>query len=160
MVMAMIIHIVRNNESVSDILDIYHLSFDDLKSNNLHITNFKKIIPGTKLKIPFLGEEIKQILESSESFVEDYYPVVERLEKENLEEASVSVNIEEDEVLFDNTRDGEDIRIQEPEEKIIYHKNKPVSVPEPFPYQRKSIYPRPNPYYGNIAMKVKRNNIK
>ncbi len=89
MVIAMIIHIVRNNESINEILDNYHLTIDDLRTNNLHVTDFKNIQCGTKLKIPFLSEENKQILKKSEPFIQDYYPTVEKYGFETKEDKTV-----------------------------------------------------------------------
>ena len=69
----MIIHIVKSNERLIDIINFYSLSFDDLKVNNLHITDFNNILPGTKLKIPTLTSENIQILNNTEPLVSDYY---------------------------------------------------------------------------------------
>lgn len=85
----MIIHIVRNNETVNEILDNYHLTINDLRTNNQHVTDFKNIQSGTKLKIPFLSEENKQILKTSEPFIQDYYPTVEKYGFEPKEENKI-----------------------------------------------------------------------
>ncbi len=69
----MIIHIVRSGEKISNILNNYNISFDDLKTNNLHITNFNQLQEGTKLRIPTLNQETIQILNASEPLVSSYY---------------------------------------------------------------------------------------
>lgn len=69
----MIIHIVRNGEKISNILNNYNISFDDLKTNNLHITDFNNLTAGTKLRIPTLNQETIQILNASEPLVSSYY---------------------------------------------------------------------------------------
>ena len=69
----MLEHIVRNNETVYDILTIYNISIQELREHNLHITDFNNLHSGTKLKIPFINDSVNQILRSTESFVEDYY---------------------------------------------------------------------------------------
>lgn len=69
----MIIHIVKSNERLDDILIYYGISFDDLKVNNLHITDFKHIAPGTRLKIPTISEQTIQTLNETEPLVMDYY---------------------------------------------------------------------------------------
>ena len=51
----MIIHIVREHERLQDILKNYNVEIDDLKTNNLHITDFNHLTPGTKLRIPNLN---------------------------------------------------------------------------------------------------------
>ncbi len=77
MVIILIIHIVKNNEAIDDILNIYKVGIEDIRTNNLHITDFYNLNPGIKLKVPFLSEEVEQVLAYSESFVSDYYPQIE-----------------------------------------------------------------------------------
>lgn len=79
----MLEHIVKNEEKLEDILGLYKLSFEELKSYNLHITDFKNLLCGMKIKIPLISEEIEQVLDNTESFVKDYYPkIVEVIEEE------------------------------------------------------------------------------
>ena len=80
MVIFLIEHIVRINEKTEDILSAYHITLDELKENNLHITDFKRLPSGVKLHIPYLNQETEQILESTEGFVMNYYPKVEEIE--------------------------------------------------------------------------------
>lgn len=70
----MIIYIVRPGDNLTKICDAYHLEKSDIISNNLHITDFSKLVPGTKLKIPFLSKEVIDTLEETEGFIRDYYP--------------------------------------------------------------------------------------
>lgn len=72
----MIEHIVKNNEQVNDILNMYHISIEELMEHNSHITDFNHLISGTKLMIPLVSEEVEQILEKTEGFVMDYYPKI------------------------------------------------------------------------------------
>lgn len=72
----MIEHIVKNNEDVSDILNMYHIDLSTLKEFNSHITDFKNLLSGTKLMIPLIHQEIEQILDKTEAFVMDYYPQI------------------------------------------------------------------------------------
>lgn len=69
----LIIHIVRENERIGDILKNYNIELDDLKVNNLHITDFNHLSPGTKLRIPNLNQETIQILNEVEPLVSNYY---------------------------------------------------------------------------------------
>lgn len=79
----MIIHIVRENERISDIIKSYNISFDELKTNNLHITDFNHLRAGTKLRIPSINQETMQILNETEPLVSNYYkPNFEEDEKE------------------------------------------------------------------------------
>ena len=70
----MLIHIVSPGETISKIADGYHLSYNDIKANNLHITDFYHLAAGTKLKIPFITKEKQEVLEETEPFISDYYP--------------------------------------------------------------------------------------
>lgn len=67
-------HIVRNGETLKDILFIYNLTPDEIKEQNRHIRVWDKLIPGTKLKIPSITEAVEQDVSEMEPFVEDYYP--------------------------------------------------------------------------------------
>ena len=69
-------HIVRTNERVSDIAQAYNLSVDEIKDINNHIRSWEKLIPGTKLKLPAIPEQIRVELDDSEPFIEDYYPKI------------------------------------------------------------------------------------
>ena len=84
MVNKMLEHIVKNGERIEEIMDLYRVSYETIKSYNLHITDFKNLICGMKIKVPLITEEVEQILENTESFVKEYYPkivdVVEEVE--------------------------------------------------------------------------------
>ena len=73
----LLLHIVRSGETVRVIADNYQCEISDITSNNLHITDFKNLKPGTKLRIPFLTKPIIETLEETESFIKDYYPNLE-----------------------------------------------------------------------------------
>ena len=73
----MILHIVRSGETVRAIADNYQCEISDITSNNLHITDFKNLKPGMKLRIPFLSKPIIDTLEETESFISDYYPSID-----------------------------------------------------------------------------------
>ena len=81
----MILHIVRSGDTVRKIADNYQCEVSDITSNNLHITDFKNLKPGMKLKIPFLSKPIIEVLEETESFISDYYPsLTENFKEDNL----------------------------------------------------------------------------
>lgn len=90
----MIEHIVRMNEKVDSILNTYQITLEELKENNLHITDFSKLICGTKLLIPFLSKNVEQILESTEGFVQRYYPKISELVSDNKVEKEVEKTVE------------------------------------------------------------------
>lgn len=69
-------HIVRNKETLDDILYIYNLTKDELVEQNKHIRVWDKLIPGTKLKIPSIPDAVELEVSDIEPFVEDYYPKI------------------------------------------------------------------------------------
>lgn len=75
----MLEHIVKNGEGINDILNMYHIDIEQLKGYNLHITDFYNLPSGIKIKIPLISNEIEQILENTESFVQKYYPAIDEL---------------------------------------------------------------------------------
>lgn len=98
-------HIVRSNETVSDILTLYNLTKEELIKENKHITSWRQLVPGTKLKIPVITENVEQGIKDMEPFIEDYYPKLKPFliktkqeEKQEVEEESA---IEETKVKLD-----------------------------------------------------------
>ena len=53
-------HIIGNNESLSEILNSYDITLDELKKENKHIRMWNYLIPGTKLKIPVITETMNE----------------------------------------------------------------------------------------------------
>ena len=51
-------HIVGSNETISEILSAYDMTFEELKKENKHIRRWDNLIPGTKLKIPVITESM------------------------------------------------------------------------------------------------------
>ncbi|MCM1131370.1 MAG: LysM peptidoglycan-binding domain-containing protein [Roseburia sp.] len=92
----MLEHIVKNGETIHDILNMYHIELKELTGVNLHITDFYNLASGMKIKIPLLHNEIEQILENTESFVQKYYPKVNEFyeEKTQIQEKE-SLKVEE-----------------------------------------------------------------
>ncbi len=130
----MLEHIIKNGETIHDILNMYHIELEEIKGVNLHITDFYNLVSGMKIRIPLIHNEIEQILENTESFVQKYYPKVHDL-YEN-EPASAPV-IE--------TR-TEETKIEPIEEKPVEEPAKAISVPQakgrPYP----GILPPNSPY--------------
>ncbi|MGM9971970.1 MAG: hypothetical protein ACI35W_06140 [Anaeroplasmataceae bacterium] len=94
----MVIHIVRMNETIDEIIDNYHITLDDLKMENRHITDFLNIAPGTKLRITPITLETIQILDTSEPLV---------------------LNNQNDPKIFDEGTSEEDTKNLEKEEESI-----------------------------------------
>ena len=81
----MLEHIIKNGERIENIVDIYKVSIEELKLANMHISDLKNVVPGMKIKVPLISEEIEQILDKTESFVMNYYPLVTKeINKNNL----------------------------------------------------------------------------
>jgi hypothetical protein len=117
-VIFILLHIVRSGESLERIADSYHCEVNDIKSNNLHITDFKKLIPGTKLRIPFLTKEIIETLEETESFISDYYPNLNDkkiVKKQEEPEKNITFIAEEKEVVVESKK--EEIKVEKTIEK-------------------------------------------
>ncbi len=76
------------------IADNYQCEISDITSNNLHITDFKNLKAGMKLKIPFLTKPVMEILEETESFISDYYPSLNTNFKEEKKKEEVIVKEE------------------------------------------------------------------
>lgn len=89
MVIVMLEHIIKNGETIEDILEMYHLELEELRNVNLHITDFFHLASGMKIKVPLLSNEVEQILENTESFVQKYYPKINEVLEEKKEEAVV-----------------------------------------------------------------------
>lgn len=70
----MLVHIVKQGETLRKICDAYHVLREDIISHNQHITDFDRLVSGTKIRIPLLSKDVLETLEETESFIEDYYP--------------------------------------------------------------------------------------
>lgn len=91
----LLLHIVRSGETVRMIADNYQCEISDITSNNLHITDFKNLKAGMKIKIPILSKPIMDVLEETESFISDYYPNLSEEIKEDFNKKVMDVKINE-----------------------------------------------------------------
>ena len=128
------------------IADNYQCELSDITSNNLHITDFKNLKPGMKLKIPFLTKPIMEVLEETESFISDYYPTLntEFKETKNKDEVVKEENITDDsKVIEDETPI---LRKEETANKVVEDNNT---------FIKSKI-----PYYGNVIPNIDEKYIK
>lgn len=126
----MIEHIVKNNESLVDILNMYHIEFNELRQQNSHITDFNRLVSGTKLLIPLISDEVEQVLEKTEGFVMEYYPKI-------TDEIIPSLN---ENKLFNVE---EEVKKEEPKpQEKEYRQFEQLKMPYP------GIIPPKNPYKG------------
>ena len=138
------------------IADNYQCEISDITSNNLHITDFKNLKPGMKLKIPFLTKPIMEVLEETESFISDYYPTLNTDFKETknkdevVKEESVTLDVVkmEENITEDSKVIDEDIPILRKEETV----NKVV--------EDNTVIKSKIPYYGNVIPKIDQKYIK
>lgn len=128
----MLEHIVKNGETLQDILNMYHIELEEVKEYNLHITDFHNLVSGMKIRIPLLHNEIEQILENTESFVQKYYPKINEIYGQNpMTEERIIENMEQKE---------EKPKIQEGAP------SKPISSPKPKGKPYPGILPPKSPY--------------
>lgn len=70
-------HIVQVNETINDIARKYQVSVEEIMKLNRHITSAEYIIPGMKLRLPVLTEEVSEELKDNFLDIEKYYPKIE-----------------------------------------------------------------------------------
>ena len=91
-------HIIKAGETIKMIAKNYELLEDEIINNNRHITNWDKLIPGTRLKLPNISEKLADEIDEVEPFIEDYYPKLSPLYKEEkIEEEVIPVVVEKKE---------------------------------------------------------------
>jgi hypothetical protein len=139
------------------IADNYQCELSDITSNNLHITDFKNLKPGMKLKIPFLTKPIMEVLEETESFISDYYPTLNTDFKETknkdevVKEESVTLDVVkmEENIAEDSKVIDEEVPILRKEETV----NKVIEDNNTFIKSK-------IPYYGNVIPNIDEKYIK
>ena len=137
------------------IADNYQCELSDITSNNLHITDFKNLKPGMKLKIPFLTKPIMEVLEETESFISDYYPTLNTDFKETknkvVKEESITkdVVVKEENITIDTKGIEEETPILRKEETV----NEVIE-------DNNTVIRNKIPYYGNVIPKIDQKYIK
>lgn len=136
-------HILQSNEKISDILFMYNISLDELKENNKHISKWDSVLPGTKLRLPFITKNDDLELMELEPFIEDYYPTLGVEFSESHEEKIVLDNESTKDIPFDEEKKvPESITAKEREQyelrynydsRFVYY---PYGYYYPYPYYR------------------------
>lgn len=145
-------HIVSSRENINKIAFLYNVEVEEIQKENRHIRDWINLIPGTKLKIPVLSENLINEFNDFEPFIEDYYPkydLNEKIEEEIytkmdeglIEEVNndeyISSNVEKEEINEENkiiekkTNDIKDIN---------YYQRRYYMIP-PYPYVNPIVYP-------------------
>ncbi len=139
------------------IADNYQCELSDITSNNLHITDFKNLKPGMKLKIPFLTKPIMEVLEETESFISDYYPTLNTDFKETKNKDEV---VKEESVTLDVVKMeeniAEDSKVIDEEVPILRKEETANKVIE----DNNTVIKSKIPYYGNVIPKIDEKYIK
>jgi hypothetical protein len=141
-------HIIGNGENVEDILKGYDLSLDELKNENKHIRLWDKLIPGTKLKIPILSENLVEDINEIEPFIEDYYPKIKIEEEVKVINDFEFENSKINEVP--NTNDFVNTPIESKQE-INFQENNNINNDNIHKEERKNSVPEQKRYYRNNA---------
>lgn len=156
-------HIIGNNESLSEILNSYDITLDELKKENKHIRMWNYLIPGTKLKIPVITETMNEDINEIEPFIEDYYPKIK------LEEQYYEINEEkkEEENIVEEIEDENDTKNLYNEQNInnneIEEENKKIENIKNDNKERilhRYVYPYPMYYYRPIVYVIPRKKQK
>ena len=123
---------------------LYHCEINDITGNNLHITDFKKLLPGTKLKIPFLSKEVIDTLEETESFISEYYPKFDGVKPK--EKEVIKEELKEEEVVVDLLIENNE---EKNEKKPQSSDNSTINLPK---YNSR--------YFGNVPPNYPKENIR
>ena len=127
-------HIIRTGESIQKIAYSYGLDIEEITKINQHISNWDRLIPGTKIKLPEISNQLMEELDEVEPFIEDYYPKINIPIKED--DYLIKEQIKEEKDLEEKTKVEESIK------KEIKNKKYPINYP---PYYN---YPYPYGYYN------------
>lgn len=146
-------HIVRSGETLEKIMFMYEVTEDEIKEVNKHIKNFRNLIPGSKLKIPTITENIDEEIMEMEPFVEDYYPKNDYEEEQEVMLEPEEPLVEVESPLKDENEVKEEIKEvqidinKETRESLSKEKEKPEKAS---PKHKLNYYPYYyyNPYYG------------
>lgn len=120
------VHIVRVNEKIERIANIYNLTKEEIIKINHHIRDWDNLIPGTKLRLPEIPENVELELDNTEPFIEEYYPKIDINE----------INVKKEYVEIIPS-------VEEQTEPVNTNVNKPIKKNNKPPY-----YGNPYGYYG------------
>jgi len=91
-------HIVRTNETIEDIALLYNVDIEEIKESNKHIRIWDNLSPGLKIRLPEISESLATEIDDVEPFIEDYYPKLSPLYKEEkIEDEVIPVVVEKKE---------------------------------------------------------------
>lgn len=115
-------HIVRTNDKIETIMNLYNLTKEEIKDLNTHISSWDHLIPGTRIKLPKISEALANELNDVEPFIEDYYPKIDLKRYESVDD------------YIDNNSNNEDVESNDiyPKEEVknnsIYNKEEENTI--------------------------------
>jgi len=131
-------HVVQINETVHDIARKYQISVEEIMKLNRHITSPEYIIPGMKLRLPVLTEEVSEELKDNFLDIEKYYPKIEDF-KDDLTETN-DYNNDNKNILDNNVSNQQPNYI--PPFSNYYNYYNPYMYQTPYYYYPLNNYPR------------------
>lgn len=149
-------HIVRTNDNVEMIMNMYNLTMSELIDLNKHITNWKSLIPGTRIKLPIISEAISEELNDVEPFIEDYYPKIDLSRYESKDK----VELEKEDVILNDVENSiynkeEEITKEIEDSQNSKNSNFTNTIKLPYNYNYNNYYYNPYNYYRNRQRKKK-----
>ena len=109
-------HVVKSGESLNKIAYSYQLKPMEIQKINKHISNWDKLIPGTKIKLPEISEQVNEEIDEVEPFIEDYYP---KVELPKIEEEIFHENINNEELVVEKQPNPEEKKINSVKKKSL-----------------------------------------
>ncbi len=90
-------HVIKAGETLKRIALSYNLETGEITKINQHISNWERLVPGTKIRLPSISNQLSEEIDEVEPFIEDYYPKIELPIKE--EKIEVSEEVKEEKTL-------------------------------------------------------------
>lgn len=131
-------HIIRTGESLEKIAYGYNLDIEEITRINKHITNWQKLIPGTKIRLPEISNQLTMELDEVEPFIEDYYPKIKLPIKEepDNEVALEKIEVKQEEKIIEPVKNKKQF--------INYYPGNPFyNYPYPYGYNYYRYYTKP-----------------
>lgn len=156
-------HIVRMNETIDKISKTYLLDPVEIKELNKFINDWDHLIPGTKLRLPEISDDLNNELDQVEPFIEEYYPslnkeafIHEKKEESNkTEQFHEAAPNQEVNVTSDNTTQNQSVNEYKDIKK--YQHPIPQQMTPNYPYYPYPYYPYLyNPNYPYYQRKIRR----
>ncbi len=143
-------HIVQVNEKIKDISKKYNISLEEIVKFNRHINNIDSIVPGMKIRLPILSDEVNDELKENFLDIDKYYPKIEdfkdvKIEKKNVDNSETNEyvdteNSEEIPTTLNQTGEKVEINPQQTYNPYSYQGYPPQG------YQQPNFQGYPQPY--------------